>query len=61
MDRLESWTELGLGNIHFFIHQNKEKKSPELAAHFIKSLNDTLGTELNIPNIGGHGGQGDLF
>jgi len=61
VDRLESWTELGLGNIHFFIHQNKEKKSPELAAHFIKNLNDTLGTELNIPNIGGHGGQGDLF
>ena len=61
VDRLESWTELGLGNIHFFVHQNNEKKSPELAAYFIKNLNDTLSTELNIPNVGGNGGQGDLF
>jgi uncharacterized protein YecE (DUF72 family) len=62
VDRLALWTEQGLDNIHFFVHQNKEKKSPELAAHFIKKLNDKLGTNLNTPNIGGNGSdQGDLF
>lgn len=62
VDRLEKWTEQGLGNIHFFVHQNTEKKSPELAAHFIKNLNDRLGTGLNIPNIGGNDSdQVDLF
>lgn len=62
VNRLASWTEQGLGNIHFFVHQNKERKSPELAAHFIQNLNETLGTDLKMPNIGGSGGdQGNLF
>ena len=61
VDRLALWTEQGLGNIHFFVHQNEERKSPELAAHFIKNINDKLGTDLKNPNIGGDGNQGDLF
>jgi len=62
VDRLESWTAQGLENINFFVHQNEERKSPELAAYFIRNLNDRLGTELKIPNIGGNeGDQGDLF
>lgn len=50
IDRLEAWIELGLTHIHFFIHQNLEKESPLLAAHFIKKLNTRLGTSLRIPN-----------
>lgn len=48
--RLKEWIALGLTNIHFFIHQNLEKESPLLAAHFIKKLNNELGTQLRVPN-----------
>jgi len=50
VSRLEEWIGLGLSNIHFFIHQNLEKESPLLAAHFIKQLNTKLGTQLRVPN-----------
>ncbi len=48
--RLKEWKDLGLENIHFFIHQNLEVESPLLAAYFIKKLNDSLGVNLKIPN-----------
>jgi uncharacterized protein YecE (DUF72 family) len=48
--RLQEWVDLGLRNIHFFVHQNLEVESPLLAAYFIKKLNSTLGTSLKIPN-----------
>lgn len=38
-ERLASWVNHGLRKIHFFVHQNKERESPLLAAHFIKKLN----------------------
>lgn len=57
-ERLGVWVDAGLGNIHFFVHQNKERKSPELAAHFINELNKRLGTDVSQPNIGE---QGTLF
>lgn len=47
--RLKAWRDKGLDNIHFFIHQNKEKESPRLASHFIKNLNRDLGTNLRDP------------
>lgn len=47
--RLQEWVTMGLTKIHFFIHQNLEKESPLLAAHFIKKLNATLSTKLIIP------------
>lgn len=47
--RLKDWTDQGLDNIHFFVHQNKEKKSPLLAAHFIREMNEHIGTELAVP------------
>lgn len=61
VERLAKWSDQGLQNIHFFIHQNLEKASPLLAAHFIKKMNAELGTKLKIPNAGENGGQGDLF
>ncbi|WP_275316787.1 DUF72 domain-containing protein [Tenacibaculum bernardetii] len=48
--RLKEWSDLGLKNIHFFIHQNIEEESPLLAAYFIKKLNQELGTDLKVPN-----------
>jgi uncharacterized protein YecE (DUF72 family) len=47
--RLKDWNEQGLNNIHFFVHQNQEKKSPVLAAHFIQKMNKALGTDLTVP------------
>ncbi len=48
--RLKEWTELGLQNIYFFIHQNLEKEIPMLAKYFIKKLNTALNVNLKIPN-----------
>lgn len=49
VDRLKLWKGKGLQKIHFFVHQNEEKESPVLAAHFIKKLNRDLGCQLKIP------------
>lgn len=57
--RLKKWQDEGIQKIHFFVHQNKEKASPRLAAHFIKGLNTKLGCNLKIPKIDNE--QGDLF
>lgn len=51
LDRLEEWVALGLNNIYFFVHQNIEKASPLLSAHFIKKANERLGTNLIIPKM----------
>lgn len=58
--RLKQWNDQGLEKIHFFVHQNVEKRSPALAAHFIKRVNAELGTDLKIPRID-NSSQGDLF
>lgn len=52
IDRLEVWIEQGLNNIYFFVHQNIEKASPLLSAHFIKLANERFGTNLHIPHMG---------
>lgn len=49
LDRLAEWHAAGLRHIYFFIHQHVEESSPLLAAHFIKGLNQKLGTELQVP------------
>jgi uncharacterized protein YecE (DUF72 family) len=48
--KLKEWVELGLTNIHFFVHQNIEKEIPLLSSYFIEKLNNSLGTQLKIPN-----------
>lgn len=53
VERLKSWKALGVTEVDFFIHQNIEKASPLLSAHFIKNLNKELGTKLIIPRMGG--------
>lgn len=51
IDRLEEWVAQGLQNIYFFVHQNVEKASPLLSAHFIEKANERFGTELKIPQL----------
>ncbi|HQR06019.1 MAG TPA: DUF72 domain-containing protein [Gemmatales bacterium] len=47
--RISKWKKAGLQKLFFFVHQNEEKESPSLAAHFIKRLNKKIGTALQIP------------
>ncbi len=47
--RLKEWSDQGLEQIHFFVHQNDERRSPELSAHFIKKLNEEIGSDQKIP------------
>lgn len=48
-ERIKSWSEQGLQNLYFFVHQNLEEESPLLSAYLIKRLNDELGYNLIIP------------
>lgn len=59
VERLKEWQEQGIQKIDFFVHQNEEKASPRLAAHFIKGVNKELGANLKVPKINDE--QGDLF
>lgn len=52
VERLAIWKEQGVGEVDFFVHQNIEKASPLLSAHFIKNANKTLGTNLTVPKMG---------
>ncbi len=47
--RLESWKNLGINHIHFFVHQNIEKESPLLSKYFIDQLNKQLDARLILP------------
>lgn len=49
IERLKQWKKMGLKNIHFFVHQNLEKESPLLSAHFIEKLNEQMNCDLRIP------------
>ena len=48
-DRIKSWSDLGLKNLYFFVHQLEEQESPSIAAHFISLLNKHLGLNMQIP------------
>lgn len=49
IERLKSWKKEGLENLYFFMHQNVEKASPLLSAHFIEALNREFGTGIHVP------------
>ena len=57
IERIKSWTEQGIKEIDFFVHQNIEKASPLLSAYFIKKLNKELGYNLTIPKMGNDKGN----
>lgn len=48
-DRLYTWENSGLRNIHVFVHQNLEVESPLLSAYLIEQLNQRLGCALKVP------------
>lgn len=49
VERIADWRRAGLHTLNFFVHQNIEKESPLLAAHFIEKMNQRFGLELTIP------------
>ncbi len=49
--RIATWKKEGLQELCFFVHQNIEKASPLLSAHFIERLNGAIGTDLKIPTL----------
>ena len=51
VERIMEWRSQGLQKLCFFVHQNEEKASPALSAHFIRKLNDATGLSLKIPVI----------
>lgn len=51
VQRLKVWVDRGLRDIYFFVHQNMEKESPLLSAHFIEKLNEAIGCNLKIPKM----------
>lgn len=57
VERLVTWVELGIKDIHFFIHQNHELESPLLAAIVIQKLKKALDLKLQVP----HTLDGGLF
>lgn len=61
VERIAEWKAAGLQQLYFFIHQNIEKESPLLAAHFIEKLNTKIGTNLHIPAGPNSGNTSTLF
>lgn len=49
VERLKSWTDQGLQQIDFFIHQNTEKESPLLAEYFVKKINSAMNLDIPVP------------
>ena len=52
-ERIATWAEQGIKQVDFFIHQNEERESTLLSAHFIKKLNARLGLDLHVPHSAG--------
>lgn len=61
LGRLTTWKNEGLKNLYFFVHQNVEKASPLLSAHFIKNLNEAWGKEIHIPQMANDSSKLTLF
>lgn len=59
VERLSEWKEQGLEKLYFFVHQNIEKASPLLSAHFISAINKKWNTNINVPHLASE--TGTLF
>ena len=51
LERLTKRKKVGLQNLYFFVHQNIEKASPLLSAHFIEKMNEAWKTDLHVPKL----------
>ena len=51
VDQIARWKSSGLRELYFFIHENKAEKTPQLAAYFIRRLNEKTGTSIPVPKV----------
>ncbi len=58
LERLKKWSDSGMENLYFFVHQNLEKESPVLSTYLIQKLNKELKTSIPFPSSGT---SGELF
>lgn len=49
IQRLRKWSNKGIENIYFFVHQNDGHKTLELYRYFIKEINAAIGCSLKSP------------
>ncbi len=49
LKRIKKWSDAGLEDLNFFVHQNVEKESPLLSAYFIEKLNKTFDLSIHVP------------
>ena len=61
IERIKQWSDQGIEQIYFFVHQNLEKESPLLSAYFIGKLNSELGYNIPIPATLNSGSTPTLF
>lgn len=48
VERIKEWTEMGLENLYFFIHQPNGHENMDAYNHFVKALRDTVGVEFPL-------------
>lgn len=51
VNRMKSWSELGIKDIYFFMHQHEELHSPELCKYLIEAMNKKIGTSIPVPKF----------
>lgn len=51
VQRMKSWSEQGIKDIYFFMHQHEELHSPELCKYLIGKMNQSIGTSIPIPRF----------
>ncbi|MEQ9424677.1 MAG: DUF72 domain-containing protein [Cyclobacteriaceae bacterium] len=51
VERIKSWLDQGLPEVHFYAHQEDETHTPITADYFIKKLNAACGLDLARPNF----------
>lgn len=59
--RMKMWSEQGLENIYFFVHQNYDQAFSLLATYLNEKINKEFGTRLVIPHNPHTSGQLSLF
>lgn len=51
VNRMKSWSEQGVKDIFFFMHQHEELHSPELCKYLIETMNKKIGTSIPVPKF----------
>ncbi len=51
--RLKQWFDAGLQQVFFFPHEPDNILAPQLAAYFIKKINELCGLDIHVPTLDG--------